>query len=520
MSRRLKITLLTGIIAVGFLLRAAGLFWGEGYHFSGLTDELLSYRVALGLDAGEERAFYIGQPNFKSGKLPGPLWALFWLIGLKIGGSAEAVCAMMIVLNTVTIYLVYRLAENLLGSAYSLWAALFFATSPWAVHYSVGSWNPLPMAFFGALLYLALWDAVTRPNSPNIFWVCLLLAIMPHFHMMVVFVAPVVVLILWLSRARLNWRWLVAGALASVLLYVPYILGEARHNWENTRKILTGNTEPSFAVLKIFTLPIANLSNLMNSTTVHEFSAYRALGDACFGSFWILAAFNALSLALSVVIVSSFLVRLVQSLRGNWLSPRRAFAAVPSDVFIGLLLILPLLLFVSSFSNFNSRYLIGQFPLLFLLPAMFIVRGLSGPDTQCRGWRKPVRAMIVLTIVFNVIFSLAYFRYQHERLARADYFLPSFRKMESVRCQLKADAGPDCRIRIDDAPFLKSMPTKYTEEGIISLADYIGLREQYDPLVSRTQKVKTYQVRAAADKVDTNERAVYATNGVVFVLSK
>jgi hypothetical protein len=282
MSERTKITLLAGIIAAGFLLRLAGLYWGEGYHFSGITDELLSYRVALGLDAGEERAFYIGQPNFKSGKLPGPLWALFWLVGLKIGGSAEAVCVMMIVLNTIVIYLVYRLAENLLGPTYSLWAALFFATSPWAVHYSVGSWNPLPMAFFGALLYLALWDVVTRQNSRNIVWVCLLVAIMPHFHMMAMFVAPVVVLILWLSFWRLNRRWLVGGVLAAGLLYVPYILGEARHGWENTRKILMGRTEPSFAVLKIFTLPITDLSNLMNSTTGREFSAYRALGDACF----------------------------------------------------------------------------------------------------------------------------------------------------------------------------------------------------------------------------------------------
>src|SRR5580693_5428347 len=177
MPKRIKIILLIGIIALGFLLRWASFYWGEGYEHSRIGDELEAYRYALGLRAGEERATYIGQPNFRGGKLAGPLWAWFWLAGLKIGGSPEAVCLLMLVLNTFVIYFVYRLAESILGSNYSLWAALFCATSPWAVFFSGGCWNPLIMAFFGGLLYWALWDVVTRPNSRSVFWVCVLLAL-------------------------------------------------------------------------------------------------------------------------------------------------------------------------------------------------------------------------------------------------------------------------------------------------------------------------------------------------------
>jgi 4-amino-4-deoxy-L-arabinose transferase-like glycosyltransferase len=367
-------------MSVGLLLRLLALYWGQGYHYATVGDEMLAYRVALDLDAGQERALYIGQPNFKTGKLPGPMWALFWLIGLKIGHSPETVCLMMIILHTCVIYFVYRLAENIFGPEYSLWAAVFYATSPWPVHYSMTAWNPVPMAFFGALLYLALWNVVTHPNSRNIFWVCLLLAIMPQFHMMAMFVAPVVLLILWWNPSRLNRRWLVAGLFASALLYVPYVIGEMRHGWENTCRILDGRVVASFSVLKILTLPFVDLSNLMNSVTGRDFSEYRALGDACFGSFWILAAFNAVSLILSVMILGTFVVRVVQSLRGTWRSPKQAFARAPAEVFVGSLLILPLVLFVASFTNFNSRYLIVQFPLLFLLPAVFLVRGFGGSD--------------------------------------------------------------------------------------------------------------------------------------------
>ena len=133
MSQRTKIAFLIGIMCLGFLLRLVGLYWGQAYHYAAMGDEMLAYRVAIDLDAGQERALYIGQPNFKTGKLPGPMWALFWLVGLKIGSSPETVCLMMIVLQTCVIYFVYRLAENIFGPEYSLWAAVFFATSPWPV---------------------------------------------------------------------------------------------------------------------------------------------------------------------------------------------------------------------------------------------------------------------------------------------------------------------------------------------------------------------------------------------------
>jgi hypothetical protein len=515
MSKRIKTTLLIGIIALGFLLRWASFYWGEGYDRSQIGDEIEAYRYALGARAGEERAAYIGQPNFRGGKLAGPLWAWFWLVGLEIGGSPEAVSLLVLMLNTFVIYFVYRLAENVLGSAYSLWAALFCAASPWAVFFSVGCWNPLPMAFLGGLLYMALWDVVTRPNSWNIFGICVLTAVMSQFHMIVVFIAPVIVLVLWLSASRLNRCWLAAGLLASVALYIPYVVGEARHGWQNTRNILHGDTSASAAVLKVFTLPIMGLSNLLTGATKPEIAAYRAMGNAYFGSFWILVVFNVLSLALSAVIVGSFFTHLFQSLRGNWRSPRRAFASAQPEAFIALLLVLPLLLFLVSFYNYSSRYMIVGFPLLFLLPALFMVR-----EQHADGWRRFARGMIILTIAFSAIFSLAHSHYQGILLRSADSFLPSFRKMESVRRQLKADAGADRRIRLDDTAFPKTGPRGSYVDSMGCLAKYIDLRERYDFPTASTQQVRIYRALPSKDNLAANERVAYATNGVVFVVSE
>jgi hypothetical protein len=127
-----------------------------------------------------------------------------------------------------------------------------------------------------------------------------------------------------------------------------------------------------------------------------------------------------------------------------------------------------------------------------------------------------VRAAMLVTVAFNIIFSLMYFNHQAAIMANADYFLPSFRKMESVRQRLKADAGANCRVRIDDASFVKTKANKYTQ-GVIKLAQYVDLREQYDPIAAAAGRVKTYQVRVTSEALNANERVVCATNGIALV---
>ena len=58
---------------------------------------------------------------------------------------------------------------------------------------------------------------------------------------------------------------------------------------------------------------------------------------------------------------------------------------------------------------------------------------------------------------------------------------------------------------------------KKNTEGVMDLVKYVGLREQYDPLVSHARQVKTYQMRLIRDALLANERVVCATNGIAFI---
>lgn len=509
-SKELKnILLLLIIILAGLLLRYAGLYWAEGYRYFAIGDEINAYRVAHDYLAGNEQAQYLGQPDFAGGRVPGPLWALCWVLPMKWGASPEGIILLMILLNTAVIPLIYILSRKLLGD-HALWAPLFYALSPWPVYYAVGAWNPLPMAFLGVLLYLSLWAVTRRPDSGHIFWVCVVMAVMPHFHMIAVFVAPAVLLILFLSPARISRKWLVLGLIAGIGVYIPYLWGESIHHWSNTRAMMGGGWKFSFSVLRVLATPVDVLSNVVSRWTGYSFADYRDFGNFFLGSFYVLAAFNVVAVALSILYLGRFLIDFLLAFRNRWRYPSEAFRFAPAISFIGILLLLPPLLFVLTGHGYNSRYAIVQFPLLFLLPPLFI------RELKDRGSRRIWIGGIAALLVFNVALTVTFFVYQGQRIKKAEYFTASFRKMATIHGILKADAGSNRPIRIDAKTYLDGKDEEVAR-GVIALRDFIDIEEQFDKRVNRRLAEKVYEVRAAQKKEADNEKIVYKANNIMLV---
>ena len=503
MPRRTQILLLTLIIAGGLCLRLVGLHWGQGYEFNAIGDEIEAYQVGTQFLAGDQPALYLGQPNFKHGKVPGPLWAMVWAAGVRWGGGPEAVMLTMVLLNTVVIWLVFVLGKKLFDAAHGLWAALLLATSPWPVYFSVGCTNPELMAFFGALLYLALWAVVSQSQSRYIFGVVVVLAIMPQFHMFGIFLCPPVLLLLLLHRRELNWKWLATGLVVATLLYVPYVWGESKNHWVNTRRLLGEGDKFSFGSFKALSTTVMSLTNLFESVIGRRFTDYKIFGDAVCGSGYVLVAFNVLSIGLSVMALGSFVVLFTRALKGKLMSMRQAFASAPAVVFIGIMVMLPLLLFILTGASFNSRYVIVLYPLLFLLPAVLLA------TTR---YRCLIRGAVVTTVIFNLWLCLAFFRYQDHRIAQAEYFIPSFRKLESVYQQIRAATG------MNEQPHLVAVGFPVNRDalpahGAEMLVKYVNLRAQFDHLGTPRQ----LRVEPSAGLVDNSWRVLYQGNGIAVV---
>lgn len=503
--------LLAGIIVIGFLLRLYSLYAGEGYREFAVGDELQAFTVAMNLLNGIGDAWYVGQPTFSGGQTPGALWTLFWLFAYISGGySVDGAMFIMLLLNTAVIYLVYRLARHFTGRNYALLTALLYATGPWPVYYSTGVWNPVPMAFFGAILFLALWDVVQRNQSRSIFIVCLVAAMTPQFHMISVFYYPAILLILYLAPATLNRKWFAFGIIAGICVYLPYVIGEMNNNWENTRAIFGESLPMSFGVVKIISTPVGVISNQIGRWTDYGFSGYRDFGDAYFGSYIILLAINILSLLISLVIVAGFIRTLLQALRGCWLAPKTAFSQNPQITFLGILLVLPSLLFLLTGHNHGSRYSIIVFPLLFILPALFL------ENLKSEKFINLFRYAIAIMVVINTYLIISFNYHQGNLIENGEAFIPSFRKMAAASLEIKKNSDPDVFIRLDPTDYIEGKP-EYMLLGGQFLAEYMAITEQFINHENRPAQSVTYYIEPAADPKTANETIIYQSNGLTVV---
>ena len=245
----------------------------------------------------------------------------------------------IMLLNTAVIYLTYLLARRTIGAAGALWAALFTATLPWVVYYSVGVYNPEVMSFLSALLFLALWQVTRVDRSASIFWLPLLLLATPQFHMSGLALIPAVLLVLWLSGARLSVSWLLGGLVAGLALYLPYVRGEVMHGWQNTRGMFGGAAASRWNSLKALAAPLSFLVNWAPEWT-HGRADYQKLGQACFGSFGLFLGINLLSVVVAVFLVLGASSELRRAMHGFWAAPRAGFRSgaghpVPGHVVSG-----------------------------------------------------------------------------------------------------------------------------------------------------------------------------------------
>ena len=502
------------ILLLGFGIRVTGLVWGQAYCQGSQGDCLEAYQVAVDYVRGDARAQYLGQPNYNSNaKLPGPLWTLFCVEGLRLGrGSIVGVVWLIILLNTGAIYLTYLLAARTIGVAPALWAALFMAVSPSGVFYSGVVYNPVVMPFLGGLLFLALWRVTQRDRSRAIFWVSLLLLAMPQFHVSGLTLVPAVILVLVLSPVRLNFLWLASGAIAGLCAYLPYLRGEMAHDWGNTRGMIWGASNPYWpGTLRIVTAPLSFLVNIWTPWSVYTPAEYRNMCRACFGFFELSLAVNALSVVSAAFLVCGAFLSIKKAFRGFSHSPSAVFAQSPGIVFLTIIFTLPLLANLVTGKVFQARYCLVLLPPLFALAGAGITHWLANPRL-----RRLALFIILASTCATAWFTPAMFRFQKTSIREGSWFVPGFAKLEAVYQHLKAHAGRDRPVQVEDADYLQALPR---EEQFLRQAalirQYVAIREKQTTLFPNTQvSAAIYQLRFA-DKVRPQDPAVaYYGNGI------
>ncbi len=505
--------LVAGIILLGLALRLAGLYWGQSYGHFMYGDSLLAVERAVEFEQGVEAAQYLGQPQFnRHSKLPGPIWTLFCVAALKLGGSLAEAPLLTLLVNLMFIGLTWRLATEVLGRPYGLWAALFAATLPWPVFYSLSLYNPVVMGFVFSCFYLALWRVFTRERSAAAFWLGPILLGSVQIHMSGLMLLPASMVLLYLSPRRIHWPLLLGGVAAGLLLFLPYIRGEMANDWSNTAGMFAGGGRIKFSAFKVITSPF----NVLGGLTGRMFAdtrTYMAFGDAAFLSRVVLIFLTLVSTVMGVLYGLALIREARHSLRRAREGGQRWSEADPSMVFLATLVLVSLAFSFLSGRSFQSRYTIVLFPLLMMTPALFILRWL--PVFR---WRKWAMAGLVISIPFHLYLMPSFFAYQGRWIDESPFLAASHPQLEKLYAVVRAATPGDRRILIDAGAFQDEGkdPDRWDRQTVWIIGSICRIKDHAHGISPEAPTV-TYQLLNTRHGAVVPDNVVYHAHGIALV---
>ncbi len=504
------------ILLLALALRLMYAVWAQGDAFGNQNDGMEAYEVATRYEAGEERAQYLSHANCnQNSKLPGILWTLTCVAGIKLTHSASGILFLTIFLNLSAIALTWKLARDLFDEKTASLAALFLAVSPWAVHYSAIIYNPSPMPLFGAVIFLALFRCVRHAKSAAIFWLPFLIVIGPQFHMSTLSLIAPLLAFGWLMRLKPSWPWLVAGVLAAAACYTPYVLGDMRHDWANTRGMMFGGAGKFSAdALKVITSPFSFLINYWYPGWTYAPGDYPALARRTFGGMAGLVIVNLISVGFAVLATLGVVLAVKPLLKNFRAAPREFLLRSPALLSVVFLLVAYLFFNLIAGKPFHARYCLLVLPLLFTLVGFGAARCLESVRLK-----KCFVPLLLVTLAANLWFMAAMCRFEHDRIADGAVFVPGYTKLESVYRQLKTTAA--VKIEVRDRNYLTALPPGeknniYRHVGL--LRRYVACRELELQTAGTVFTQTNFLELRAASLVSSNDVAVkFYGNGITLV---
>ena len=191
----------------------------------------------------------LGAPTSVGNMYNGPLYyymmafamAFWWM-------SPVAAAAMVALVGTAAVALVYYLARSWFGKVAAIVSATLYALSPVNIIYSRSSWNPNPAPFFALIGILGLFKS---RQTGNYMWLILTggaLAFVVQMHLLALILLPIFGTIwiyeLWekykQKKAKKNfWKGFTLAFVTFLILMSPLAIFDFKYNFQNYRALTT-----------------------------------------------------------------------------------------------------------------------------------------------------------------------------------------------------------------------------------------------------------------------------------------
>ncbi len=165
----------------------------------------------------------------------GPMYYYFMVPFLFITNLDPVGPAIMVALFSVaTVFLIWQAAKEFFGIRVAAISAILYATSPLVLIYSHSSWNPNILPFWGLLLIYSLTRVVVHHQYKWLIVTGLSLGITLQLHYVSLVYIPIIVTILLLVRSKIPLKYLGFLVGGAVLMLLPFIFFELRHQFINS----------------------------------------------------------------------------------------------------------------------------------------------------------------------------------------------------------------------------------------------------------------------------------------------
>jgi 4-amino-4-deoxy-L-arabinose transferase-like glycosyltransferase len=349
------------------------------------------WQALITLDRGELPI--IGQ--YTSVLIPNPALTGYLLLPwVALTRSPLGAYLFVIALNTLAVWLVYRVTALVLSEAHGLIAAFLMSVNPWVIEYSRATWVQALLPFFTCLVFWLLVPVLlgkaARPGRRTLLVFIALAATTQTYLLAFALVIPVVALLIVFHR-RVMWRSVALGAAIFGIVTGIYLAAlVVNHAWESERL-------DDFASAH---LSGEAWSHAVRLVTGRNYAVSRG-PDAPINDWWLR---EMASEAVHTLILIALLGGIIRALYGIW---RKNCADLGLIVLLWFAVPVLLLTYVSK--------PVHPFYLLLTLPAGYVLAA-WGAGYALR-WRAGRLALMPACLIVAALFSLNTLRFSEDTLA-------------------------------------------------------------------------------------------------------
>ena len=153
--------------------------------------------------------------------------------GNPLGGAVIASS-----LGVLTTFALYKLGKEWFSEKVGLLAGFLWAISFLSVHYDRQFWNPTPLSFLTIIILYSL-TMIHKKKEKYLILLAISISIAFQSHLQSIIFLPIIILYLILFRKKFSKKYLFTFLLILLLFQSPLILFDIRHNFINTKAIIS-----------------------------------------------------------------------------------------------------------------------------------------------------------------------------------------------------------------------------------------------------------------------------------------